>query len=79
MNQRKVRAALSDADGVLFLLAENAVGRFLARTPEEAATFSARLKSRALDELSRCERRDAYAAAMAVKPVEQLPLFGTAA
>lgn len=76
INERKVRAALSALDGVLFLQGEVGEGRFLARTPEEAASMTARIRSRALDELVRLRRRRRYASAMALpQPVEQLSLF----
>ncbi len=74
LNERKVRAILSDYDGEAFLQGECGVGRFVARTPEEAGAMTARLKARALEELARVERREAFAAAMRVRPVEQLAL-----
>lgn len=78
--ERKVRAALSDLDGVAFLQGEHGAGRFIARTPEEAASMTERLRSRAIDEFVRVRRRRRFAAAMALpQPVEQLPLFGQVA
>jgi hypothetical protein len=45
LDPRKVRAALSAGDGVLFLEAEHGGGRFLALTPEQAESMTARLRS----------------------------------
>jgi hypothetical protein len=72
--ERKVRAILSDYDGESFLQGECGVGRYLARAPGEAEAMTARLRARALDELARVQRREAFAAAMRARPVEQLGL-----
>lgn len=78
--ERRVRAVLSDADGVLFLQGECAAGHYLARTADEAGAMTARLRSRALDELVRLRRRRAYAQTLRLpEPVAQLPLFWSAA
>lgn len=69
--ERKVRQILSDYDGVAMLQGECDAGRFVARTAEEAESMSAKLRARAVNEMARCDRRDAYAQAMKVRPVEQ--------